>query len=88
MRKIGLIKMIESWGQFQRKGIDQDFLGKCIYPLIINNCMEHSEFNLRFGGKTIPFSTERKDYEFVGDVFDENCVRHPEYWKIIKSVIG
>ena len=88
MRKIGLIKMIESWNQFSRKGIDQDFLGRCVYPLVINNCMEHSEFNLRFGGEIRPFPTTRNNYEFVGDVFDENDVRHPDYWKLIKNVIG
>jgi hypothetical protein len=85
MRKIGIIKMIESWNQFQRKGIDQDFLGRCVYPLIINNCMEHSEFNLNFGGEVRPFQEKRNNYEFVGDVFDENDVRHPDYWKLIKN---
>jgi hypothetical protein len=85
MRKIGLIKMIESWGQFQRKGIDQDFLGRCVYPLVVNNAMEHSEFNLNFGGEVRPFQEKRNNYEFVGDVFDENDVRHPDYWKLIKN---
>jgi hypothetical protein len=85
MRKIGLIKMIESWNQFSRKGIDQDFLGRCVYPLIYKNAMEHSEFNLKFGGEIRPFPYIRKDYEFVGDVFDENDNRHPDYWKLIKN---
>ena len=85
MRKIELIKMIESWGQFQRKGIDQDFLGRCVYPLVINNSMEHSEFNLRFGGEIRTFPTIRNNYEFVGDVFDENDIRHPDYWVLIKN---
>lgn len=88
MRKIGLTKMIENWNQYQSKGIDQDFLGKCVYPLVINKSMEHSEFNLRFGGEIRPFPTIRNNYEFVGDVFDENEIRHPEYWKLIKNVIG
>lgn len=88
MRKIGLTKMIESWNQYQRKGIDQDFLGRCVYPLVINTSMEHSEFNLRFGGEIRPFPTIRNNYEFVGDVFDENEIRHPDYWKLIKNVIG
>lgn len=88
MRKINLTKMIESWNQYQRKGIDQDFLGRCVYPLVINTSMEHSEFNLRFGGEIRPFPTIRNNYEFVGDVFDENDVRHPDYWRLIKNVIG
>ena len=46
--------------------------------------MEHSEFNLKFEGNIRQFPTIRSNYEFVGDVFDENDVRHPEYWKFIK----
>lgn len=88
MSKIGLAKMIEQWDQFQRKGIDQDFLGSKVYPLVYQTSMEHSEFNLRFGGSIRPFPTIRKDYEFVGDVFDENDIRHPEYWMLIKKVLG
>lgn len=87
MRKISISKMIESWNQYQRKGIDQDFLGKCVYPLVYQNSLEHSEFNLNFGGKTKPFPIIRKNYEFVGDVFDENNLRHPDYWKIIYQFI-
>lgn len=88
MRKIGIIKMIEDWNQYGRKGIDQDFLGRCVYPLVVNNSFEHSEFGLRFGGQIKPFPTKRIDYEFVGDVFDENDKRHPDYWKLVKNILG
>ena len=88
LREIGITDKISKWTQFQRKGVDQDFLGQAIYPLVKDRSMEHSEFNLRFGGEIRPFPYIRNDYEFVGDVFDENDVRHPEYWKIIKNVIG
>lgn len=88
MSRIGLAMMIEQWDQFQRKGIDQDFLGSKVYPLVYQTSMEHSEFNLRFGGSIRPFPTIRKDYEFVGDVFDENDIRHPEYWRLLKKVLG
>lgn len=85
MRKINLSKLIENWGKYERKGIDQDFLGEIVYPLVKNNTLEHSEFNLNFGVQTRRFPTERINYEFVGDVYDENDLRHPEYWKIIKN---
>jgi hypothetical protein len=80
--------MISNWSKFSIKGCDQDFLGQFVYPLIINNCVEHSEFNLRFGGEIRPFPTIRNNYEFVGDVFDEDDIRHPDYWILIKNVIG
>jgi len=94
MKKIGLDERIKEWniknsgvGTWQN-GIDQDFLAQCIYPLIVGESMEHSEFGLSFGGKTRQFPTNRKNYEFVGDVFDANEKRHPDYWMIIKNRIG
>lgn len=86
MRKIHLTKLIESWGKYERKGIDQDFLGQIVYPLVKDTSMEHSDFNLQYGGTIRPFPSIRRNYEFVGDVFDENNRRHPDYWKIIKNV--
>ena len=88
LRNINFSKLISNWNQFGRKGIDQDFLGSVIYPYVKDRSMEHSEFNLNFGGEIRPFPTIRNDYEFVGDVFDENGVRHPDYWKLIKNILG
>lgn len=85
MRELELSKLIENWNQYSRKGIDQDFLGQIIYPVVKERSMEHSEFNLKFRGEIRSFPTIRNNYEFVGDVFDENDIRHPEYWKIIKN---
>ena len=88
LRNVGLSSAIEKWKNHSTKGCDQDFLGQVIYPYVYNKSIEHSEFGLRFGGEIKPFPTYRKDYEFVGDVFDENNVRHPEYWTFIKNIIG
>jgi len=92
MRKIDLIDKINKWCSNGRSsysaGIDQDFLREIVYPLIKDRSMEHSDFNLNYGGEIRNFPYIRSDYEFVGDVFDENDVRHPDYWKIIKNVIG
>ena len=56
--------------------VDQNFLKDIIYPIVKNNSLVHDEF---FDKK--PFPSIRKNKEFVGDVFDENDVRHPEYHK-------
>lgn len=56
--------------------VDQNFLRDIIYPIVKNNSLVHDEF---FDKK--PFPSIRKNKEFVGDVFDENDVRHPEYHK-------
>lgn len=87
MREIGLSKLIEQWGKYERKGIDQEFLAKLVYPLVKDKALEHCDFNLNFGGKLIPFPTRRENFEFVGDVFDENDIRHPDYWILIKNTI-
>lgn len=88
LRNINFSKSIEAWNKFSIKGCDQDYLGSQIYPLIKDKAMEHSEFGLQFGGEIRPFPTQRIDYEYVGDIFDENDVRHPDYWKLIKRVLG
>jgi hypothetical protein len=81
--KINILNLINNWTHFSIKGCDQDFLGQVIYPMIKDTAMEHSEFNLKFGGEIRAFPTSRNDYEFVGDVFDENDIRHPDYWRLI-----
>jgi len=92
MRKIGLSNLINNWCVNKRSsysyGIDQDFLKEVIYPVIKDNAIEHSEFNLKFGGEIRSFPTIRNNYEFVGDVFDENEERHPDYWKKIQELYG
>ena len=80
--------LLKMWSVHRNKGIynaeDQDFLGQIVYPIVKNKAMEHSEFNISYGCEIKPFTSVRKDYEFVGDVFDENDTRHPDYWKIIQ----
>ena len=84
LRDIKISKQIEHWNKFGRKGVDQDFLGQVIYPYVKSKSLEHSEFGLRFGGDIKSFPSVRNNFEFVGDVFDENDIRHPDYWKLIK----
>jgi len=87
LRDIKISKQIEHWNKFGTKGIDQDFLGQVIYPYIRNKSMEHSEFGLRFGGEIQPFPSQRQNYEYVGDIFDENDVRHPDLWKFVQQAL-
>lgn len=60
--------------------VDQNFLTQLIWSKVKDNCMIFDEY---YGGFKYP--TKRVDYEFIGDVFDENDVRHPDYWKIIQK---
>jgi len=56
--------------------VDQNFLREVIYPRVKHLSKVHDPFFQK-----IPFPSDRHNAEFVGDVFDENDVRHPEYWK-------
>jgi hypothetical protein len=80
-------ELLDKWINFNNKGKfqaeDQDFLGQFIYPIVKNSALEHSEFNISFGNNIYRFPTIRENYEFIGDVFDENNNRHPDYWKKI-----
>jgi hypothetical protein len=69
-------KQIETYIKGDFWQVDQNFLRDIIYPIVKNNSLVHDEF---FDKK--PFPSIRKNKEFVGDVFDENDVRHPEYHK-------
>lgn len=84
--------LMNQWSYFPNKGRysadDQDFLGQLIYPLISGKTIEHSEFGISYGQPITNFKTKRNNYEFVGDVFDQNNKRHPEYWIFIKNIIG
>lgn len=78
----GLLKdiklMIDEYSKGDFWQVDQNFLREKIYPIVKNNSLVHDEF---FEKK--PFPMARMGYEFVGDVFDENDIKHPEYWKDI-----
>ena len=63
--------------------VDQNFLNTFVYPLIKDNTFIHDEFT-NFENWKKPFPTIRVNKEFVGDVFDENNQRHPEYYTHIK----
>jgi protein O-GlcNAc transferase len=73
---IGIYKGGDFWQ------VDQNFLNEMVYPLCKNNTFIHDEF-MNFESWKKPFPSERKDKEFVGDVFDEKNVRNPEYYKFI-----
>lgn len=56
---------------------DQIFLQKYIWPLIYQDCLIHDSVH----NTGLPFPTNRNNYEFIGDTFDYNDQRHPDYWK-------
>lgn len=89
LREIGISGLIDKWAKYERKGIDQEFLAQIVYPLVKEKSLEHCDFeHLNFGGKLHPFPSKRINYEFVGEIYDENDVRNPEHWIIIKNMIS
>jgi hypothetical protein len=80
-------QIICRWMSFGYKGCDQDFLRAAVYPRVMENSIEHSEFGHSFGGKTKQFPTARRDYEFVGEVFDESDVRNKDGWRALRDYI-
>ena len=70
--------LLESFNKTDNYGTDYKFFAEQLYPLIGDDKMVHDEF---FDKK--PFPSIRQGTEFIGDVFDENNLRHPEYQKYI-----
>lgn len=55
----------------EQKGCDQIFLAKHIYPNLSDDCYVHDEITKFRDKYSHTFSTERKDNEYVGEVYDE-----------------
>jgi len=70
--------LLESFNKTDNYGTDYKFFAEQLYPLIGDDKIVHDEF---FDKK--PFPSIRQGTEFIGDVFDENNLRHPEYQKYI-----
>lgn len=83
----GLLNNIKSLIDEYNKGnfwqVDQNFLREKIYPIVIDKSFIHDSY-LSYNVDSKKFPSERINQEFVGDVFDENEVRHPEYYKFIR----
>jgi len=75
-------KLIEDYHKGNFWQVDQNFLREKIYPLVIKNSFIHDSC-LKYNTDSKKFPKERINNEFVGDVFDENENRHPEYFKLI-----
>lgn len=78
--KLSNIKdLIEQYTKGDFWQVDQNFLREKIYPLVVDSSFTHDSY-LNYSTNSKQFPSERIDREFVGDVFDENDVRHPEYY--------
>lgn len=76
--KYNIKALLENFKSSDRYGTDYEFLGNILYPIIGEDKLVHDEF---FEHK--PFPKHRQGSEFVGDVFDYQDNRHPEYHKYI-----
>jgi hypothetical protein len=84
LRGINITDKISQWAKFGRKGVDQDFLDKIIYPLVKDKSLEHDDWG-RFGLDVRKFPTPRDENKtFVGEIYDENDNRNPYHWRLIK----
>lgn len=71
-------ELLLSFDKNDRYGTDYEFFGKILYPIIAEDKVVHDPF---FDKTDFPYP--RNNTEFVGDVFDENENRHPEFHKLI-----
>jgi hypothetical protein len=82
----GILKNIKELINDYNKGnfwqVDQNFLREKIYPLVVNHSFIHDSY-LNYNANSKKFPSERINKEFIGDVFDENENRHPEYYKLL-----
>jgi hypothetical protein len=68
-------------------GIEEVFLRDYIYPIIENNCFVHDEFTDYNNDIKKSFPIGRIDFEFCGDVFDENDKRDENLKNVLKQFV-
>ena len=72
--------LIEDYDKKSFWQVDQNFLAEIIYPKVKHNAFIHDEF-----GEGALIKKARKNFEFIGDVFDENDIRDSLLWKEIQK---
>jgi len=81
----GIKNNIDNWSNKDYYTTDQEFLKNIIYnSKFINTLFIHDPYHKPIGLEK-DINLERKDYEFLGDTFDEKDCRVEEYWRIIQK---
>ena len=75
-----LINCLDNFSPANEYGTDYVFFNNVLYPQVKGISLTHDEF---FEKK--PFPTKRKDFGFVGEVYDENDERNQEHLGILKQ---
>lgn len=73
--------LIGGFTRLNKWGSDQDFLAKIVYPRIRHSALIHDPFFYK-----LPFPSPRRNFEYIGDIFDENDQREPNLWKVLKKI--
>jgi hypothetical protein len=81
----GINDLISRWPNKSNYTTDQIFLKNNFYTnKFVNSFFIHDHYYNNLGIEK-KINLERKNYEFLGDTFDENDIRVESYWKIIKE---
>jgi hypothetical protein len=75
-------ELINDFNQTNEYGTDYKFFAEMVVPRLNDNIMVHDEFFDRH-----PFPVERQNYEFVGQVFDENEETIEEHVLALKGAL-
>ena len=75
-----LINCLDNFSPANEYGTDYVFFNNVLYPQVKGISLTHDEF---FEKK--PFPTKRKEFGFVGEVYDENDERNQEHLGILKQ---
>lgn len=78
--KYPMYELLSTFNVQNKYGTDYEFFIESLYPLIKDDKVVHDPFFDK-----INFPLPRNGTEFVGDVFDENDNRHPEFHKFIAT---
>lgn len=80
--KYNMKAIFDRANKINQYGTDYQFFAETLFLEIAEDKLTHDDF---FEKK--PFPTVRENQEFVGEVFDENDVRHPEHYLYIRKTL-
>ena len=67
-------RLINAWGRWEKKLDDMYFLGRVVWPIVKDNCIQHVRGASPWGGQSFP-SHPPCESDYVGQVYYEGGVR-------------
>jgi len=81
LNRLSITIQIPDNGNFWQ--VDQNFLREYVYPKVREYSFIHDSYDLMNELQAKKFPSDRTNYEFVGEIYDENNNRHSDHYTLL-----